>query len=455
MKERVHRLYAQMVGITLLMAGVAIVLTSWVKMSQTWRNLYATLQAAVQWTRDSNDELQDLATSIAAVSVPIRVTFLMDSGLILADSQPERQPDKTHFSDPEIAMAREGKTGKALRLSLAAGTLTLYMAQRVSPQLIVRLSYPVLELAKALLAYGALLLLLFLLLYLMQRRMLKRFTQDQERQFKEIQRLLDGDVSSCQAVFPEFKPALEAVAYRLRRLREDQEEIIRTLELREDFVANASHELRSPLTSVKGFTEMLQSGLADTPEERQLCLEMISSGCERMLHVIEDILLLHKVEKAQRQEAVPIQAEPVAKEVSQALSLRAAKEKILIQVEGQMEAKIAEKDLWEILYNLVDNAVRYGQEGGKVQVLLKNGFIQVQDDGPGIGKDHLSHLFEPFYRVDEGRGAHPSGTGLGLPIVKALAERWGASIEVKSWPGMGSCFTICFPEEEAKEGAGT
>ncbi|MBR1584410.1 MAG: hypothetical protein IJ662_02590 [Clostridia bacterium] len=441
MKRRLQAIYWRGILIALAMAIAAIGVMVKLKIDDTRANLSALLHAASLWTLESNADLQQLADSIASVSPSTRVTFLMDTGLILADSRAGADRAANHYDDPEIVTARQGEVGRHLRLSGTDATYVLYMARRVAPQLILRVSYPVLEIAKIVTVYGVALLVLFFVLYQLQRRGIPRFARDQVRQMEDVRRLLDGEVDQVSAVFPEFQPALNAIAYRVERLRVDQEEIKRTLQLRSDFVANASHELRSPLTSVRGFAEMLEDGLADTPEERALCVSTIRDECDRMLAVIEDILRLSKAERPAGQ-AEAIDALPVAGEVCRALTPQAAAKRMALRAEGRAKLPVPEKDLWEIVYNLVDNAIRYGREGGHVDVILAPGRIDVKDDGIGIAPEHQGHIFEQFYRVDDTRGAAPGGTGLGLSIVRALVERSGGAIRVESVPGVGSRFIL-------------
>lgn len=442
MKRRLQGIYWLGILITLAMAFAAIGVAAKLRIDDTRTNLSAMLRAASQWTLDSNDDLQSLADTIAGVSPPMRVTFLMDSGVILADSAEGANPDANHYRDREIADARQGMIGRSLRMSETSAAFVLYMARRVAPQLILRVSYPVFEIARLPAFYGAALLALFLVLYRLQRRAIARFAADQSRQFADVGRLLDGELGRVDAVFPEFQPSLDAIAYRVRRLREDHEEIVRTMDLRSDFITNASHELRSPLTSVRGYAELLEEDLADTPEERALCIRTIRGECDRMLSVINDILRLSKAERGTDVSADRREAAPIAQEVRQALLPRAAKKSIDLQIEGNALIRADERDIWEILYNLTDNAVRYGRQGGHVLVKLSENGIIVEDDGIGIDEKHLGHIFEQFYRVNDARDAEASGTGLGLSIVRAIVERCGGSIRAESTPGVGTRFIL-------------
>lgn len=449
MKRRLQSIYWCGILITLIMAAIAIGGMAKLKTDDTLSNLNAVLHAASLWTLESNADLQQMADSIAAVSQPIQVTFLMDTGLVLADSKKDADRFQDHYQDAEIVAARQGKIGRAFRLSGTDATFVLYLAKRVSPQLILRVSYPVLEIVDLLIIYGISLLMLFLMLYFLQRKAISRFAQEQIQQIEEVRRLLDGEVANAQAVFPEFRPTLQAIAYRVERLQEDRKEIMRTLNLRSDFVANASHELRSPLTSIRGFAEMLQTGMADTPEEQALCVSMVCSECDRMLAVIEDILCLNKAERQPDQGLQTVDVAQITQEICRSLAKRAEQKRIMLRVDGTLSLMAQEKAIWEILYNLLDNAIRYGKEGGYVNVRLSAHQIVVEDDGIGISPEQLPHIFEQFYRANDAREAEAVGTGLGLSIVKTLVERYHGQIRAESEWGKGSRFVLDFTEEGA------
>ena len=190
--------------------------------------------------------------------------------------------------------------------------------------------------------------------------------------------------------------------------------------------------------------------MADTDEERDMFLKMIRSECSRMQEVIENILLLSKAEARSPEHIQHVNVRSLAQEIAQSLSIQAAKKGIRMYIEGETVLSANEKDIWEVLYNLMSNAVFYGKEGGFVRVLLSEGKITVEDDGIGISSEHIHQLFEPFYRVDEARGMAQSGTGLGLSIVKAIADRYQAKLFVESEPGKGSMFTIRMPMTDGK-----
>lgn len=447
MRKRLKRLYIITYALTTVFALAGMMLLTNMKISDTQANLRVVLETSSAWVLESPSSLQEMADAIADVSPPLRVTFLHPTGLVLADSQADPLTLAVHSDRPEIIAAMEGEIGEAFRLSDTQATISCYAAKQLSPVLILRLSYPLTEVLTLLGSYLGALALLFAALYLAQRYTISRVADRVMQQMDEINLLLEGKGGASAAVYPEFQPAMDHIAYLVSRLQSDLAEVTRTARLRTDFVANASHELRSPLTSIMGFAEMLSEGFADTPEEQALCLSTIQTECKRMLGVIEDILLQSKAERAPDQPLLPVDAGAVAREIILALSPQAARKNISMAVTGEGHYLSYEKALWEILYNLSDNAIRYGRENGRVDILLEEDRIVVQDDGVGVQPEHIPYLFEPFYRVDETRDMRAGGTGLGLSIVRTLARQCGGDVTVESQHGVGSRFIITLKKE--------
>jgi len=223
--------------------------------------------------------------------------------------------------------------------------------------------------------------------------------------------------------------------------------------VRRDFVANASHELRTPLTSIRGFVEALEDGAVSEPDTAQRFLGKIRAHADRMAALVEDLLELSRLESGERpprwEEVAP--AEIAEDVVASFASLAERKDVALLRTDGGGPAVVTDGDrLRRILENLVENAVKYTPSGGRVEV--RSGprpgggtLLEVEDNGPGIPAEHLSRIFERFYRVDKARSRELGGTGLGLAIVKHLAEGMGASVTVESEWGRGTCFRVAVP----------
>lgn len=232
----------------------------------------------------------------------------------------------------------------------------------------------------------------------------------------------------------------------------DITEIRRLEKVRTDFVANASHELRTPVTALKGFAETLLEGAKEDKEVLDQFLEIMLVESIRLDSIVNDILELSRAEQKQ----VPLQAENVRIKEAVESTFKIVKQKAESK---QMELSIVEKEpiviqtdlnrLKQILANLVNNAIVYTPDKGKVTVTIykedENAVIEVSDNGIGIPEDEQGRIFERFYRVDKARSRNSGGTGLGLSIVKYLVENLNGSITVRSKYGLGTTFTLKFP----------
>jgi len=224
--------------------------------------------------------------------------------------------------------------------------------------------------------------------------------------------------------------------------------------VRRDFVANVSHELKTPVTSIKGFVETLLDGAMHDPADAQRFLRIVASQADRLNSIIEDLLTLSRLE--QDSDKAEITLEPgairqvllTAVEVCQ-LKAEAKQIRVEIACDEQLSTRINAALLEQAVVNLVDNAIKYSPAGQKVHVTAfpegSEVIIRVEDQGAGIPKEHLPRIFERFYRVDRARSRELGGTGLGLAIVKHIAQVHGGYATVKSTVGEGSVFCIHLP----------
>jgi len=230
---------------------------------------------------------------------------------------------------------------------------------------------------------------------------------------------------------------------------------LRRLEnVRRDFVANVSHELKTPITSVKGFVETLLDGAMNDPEDARRFLKIVAAQADRLNEIIEDLLTLSRLEGDTERTGISLQPGRIRGVLQAAVAtcqLKAQEKHVEIELacDEQLETEINAALLEQAVVNLVDNAVKYSPEGKTVHVeairTSKETVIRVRDHGCGIGGDHLPRLFERFYRVDKARSRKLGGTGLGLAIVKHIAQVHGGRITVESVPDQGSTFSLHLP----------
>ena len=230
----------------------------------------------------------------------------------------------------------------------------------------------------------------------------------------------------------------------------DISEIKKAEQIRIEFVENASHELRSPLTSIKGFLETAREDLAEgRPEMVPQFLGTISKSVDRLSDLVNDMLTITSLENRNGLKLELIHPEMLTQEVFERLAQQASDRRIMLKLVDESAAFKADYVMMErVLENLVGNAIKYIHEGGQIEVRWqldrpnKKLILHVKDNGPGIAEEHMDRLFERFYRIDKGRSRDVGGTGLGLSIVKHIVQSHGGTIGVQSKLGQGADF-IC------------
>ncbi len=217
--------------------------------------------------------------------------------------------------------------------------------------------------------------------------------------------------------------------------------------IRREFTANVSHELKTPLTSISGYAEMIENGMAKDADI-QAFAERIRRESNRMLALVSDIITLSELDEPgikEREETVDLYA--LAEENIETLKSAAMLRGVTVRLSGDTTYLHASRVLLnELVYNLIDNAIRYNRDHGAVSVRVSDGTLTVRDTGIGIPRNHRDHIFERFYRVDKSRSKATGGTGLGLAIVKHICERYDAALTLESHEGIGTEITVRFPQ---------
>lgn len=218
-----------------------------------------------------------------------------------------------------------------------------------------------------------------------------------------------------------------------------------TEKLRREFTANVSHELKTPLTTILGYSQIIGAGIAK-PEDIKGFAEKIEKEASRLITLINDIIKLSKLdEHAPVQEPQPVDIKQLADDAAETLRISAKSRNIEITVEGESFTVVGNRvQLSELIFNLCDNAVKYNRDGGRVDITLHGRTLTVADTGIGIPEKYQSRIFERFFRVDKSRSKSVNGTGLGLSIVKHIAELYGAEITVESTIGEGTAIAVKF-----------
>ena len=234
----------------------------------------------------------------------------------------------------------------------------------------------------------------------------------------------------------------------------DVTEVQRLEHVRRDFVANVSHELKTPVASIKGFVETLLDGALDDHADARRFLGIVSRQADRLASIIEDLLALSRIEQSETSGTLPLERQPLAGLLVAATDdcrPRATERSIRVELAcpPMLMVTVNGPLLEQAVINLVDNAIKYSEPGKTVWLSADadadGTAIRVRDEGCGIAAEHLPRLFERFYRVDKARSRNLGGTGLGLSIVKHIVQAHAGTIAVESTPGVGTTFTIRLP----------
>jgi two-component system phosphate regulon sensor histidine kinase PhoR len=232
----------------------------------------------------------------------------------------------------------------------------------------------------------------------------------------------------------------------------DTTELTRVADMRRDFVANVSHELKTPLAAIRGYAETLRDGALDEPPTARRFTDRILNQCRRLQELLDDLLILSRLEGVDAAlDREPVSLDAIARHAVELLGPAAREKRVEIEIQEEPVPPVQgdSGNLERLLLNLLDNAIKYNRPDGKIIVRVgrcaDEAVLEVIDSGIGIPPESISRIFERFYRVDKGRAREEGGTGLGLAIVKHIAQAHGGQVDVESRIGRGSTFRVRLP----------
>lgn len=371
----------------------------------------------------------------------IRITLIGADGQVIFDNEADPGQMENHGERPEIQDAISVGEGKAVRRSETLAQSTFYYAVRMDNGGILRLSkdtgsiYSIF--IKALPSLAMIVVLLVLLCMILAHFLTGKLIQPIVNLAENMD--TEGDVNRYEELAPFIK-----------MIKEQHENIMKGAMMRQEFTANVSHELKTPLTSISGYAELIETGMA-SEEDVVRFAHGIHNNANRLLTLINDIIRLSELDGTG--EEVPMERlnlYEMAQTCVEMLTMNAEKHEVTISMKGQDCFISGNKQMIEeLLYNLCDNAIRYNNAGGTVTVKAYPGqqgtVLSVSDTGIGIPKEHQERIFERFYRVDKSRSKSTGGTGLGLAIVKHIIAKHNAKVDLESEVGKGTIITVVFP----------
>lgn len=371
-----------------------------------------------------------------------RITWISAEGTVLYDSTEDEHTFENHKNRPEVKKAFAKGEGEDIRKSDTIGEEMCYYAEKMPDGTVLRVSRTMNSAMKS--AFHILPFMIFLALIMIVTAWLLSKWQI-ERLIRPIN-TLDLENPLEQEMYPELQPLLE-------RIEQSNKEKEAVAAMRREFSANVSHELKTPLTSISGYAEIMKDGLV-RPEDMQHFSEKIYQEASRLITLVEDIIKLSRLDEGRVElEKEEVDLYELSREIISRLAPQAAKNRVRLELTGESVKYTGIRQILdEMIYNITENAIKYNRDGGSVSVWVGNTLdgpkISVSDTGIGIPEEHQERIFERFYRVDKSHSKERGGTGLGLSIVKHGAILHGAKVTVNSEPGKGTKIEIRFPKEE-------
>lgn len=369
----------------------------------------------------------------------LRVTWVDADGSVLYDNEADPETLPNHADRPEIQMAFSEGAGETVRNSDTLNMNTFYYAKLLPGGTVLRLAAEARSINSVFLAAAPVLVVIILLIFAGCILLSHLLTAQLIAPIEDMAQHLDEP--GRLVTYRELEPFA-------REIRAQHEKILSAARSRQDFTANVSHELKTPLTAISGYAELMENKMVDEEQSIRFAGE-IRKNAGRLLSLINDIIQLSELDYME----TPVQPQKVelfslAREVCSSLQVQADARHIRLQCFGRETEVTGDRELLkEMIENLVQNAIRYNREGGYVQVTVKqqgSPVFMVEDNGIGIPKESQERVFERFYRVDKSRSRETGGTGLGLAIVKHIAQIHDAQLKLESTLGKGTKITVTF-----------
>ncbi len=370
----------------------------------------------------------------------LRITMIKKDGKVFYDSFADVKKMENHSNRQEVRQALKHGNGKAIRTSDTLDKNTFYYAVRLDDGNVLRVAKESRSIWSVFIKVMPAILILIFVILAISKMLSDVLTKSLLLPIEQMSENLDHleDITTYKELMP-F----------INTIQEHHKNILMNAKMRQEFTANVSHELKTPLTAISGYSELIQNGMANEEETIRFAGE-IHKSAKRLLTLINDTIRLSQLDTSEQKviyEAIDLYK--IAEDCVNMLKFSAENHGIDISIHGTNAYLEGNREmLEEVVYNLCDNAIRYNNEGGKVDVTVKpvkgKIYLCVEDNGIGISKEHQERIFERFYRVDKSRSKSTGGTGLGLAIVKHIIQQHGAHMELTSEKGKGTKIEIEF-----------
>ena len=437
MKKKIHAKFMLISALAVLLTGFcAAILFYNILEEQIFDDLKANAALIHMMDRDLTLEELPVDTSLSG----LRITVIKEDGTVWFDSFGNENSMGNHSGRKEIKEALEKGEGKAVRRSATSSKHTFYYAVKTADGRVLRIAKDSSSIYTLLVQMMIMIVLVCLVVFVLCIYLSGRLTK---RLIHPIEKMADNIVLLEEnAIYEEMRPFVATI-------KQQHMDLLQHAKMRQEFTANVSHELKTPLTAISGYAELISNGMTSGEDTVHFASE-IHRSAERLQSLINDIIKLSELDDGDlKLDVEEVDLLETAKNCVAGLEIFAKQNEVALRVEGYTVKQSGDKSLIEeLLYNLCSNAIRYNKHGGQVvvTVYMQDGrsVLAVKDTGIGIPKEQQERVFERFYRVDKSRSKSTGGTGLGLAIVKHIAAQHGAKIEMTSEVGVGTEIKVIF-----------
>ena len=453
-----HSVFKMLTVMAVVASALMVVVVVYIFQSMVISDAHEQLKRECEITSSMADDTDDFTAVLASIDFGgERVTLIDKDGTVLYDNQVAAEHLPNHANREEVREATLTGSGTSERKSATLGYVSIYEAKRLSDGRVLRLSS---DRAGALALLGSsvatvliVLVGVVILSWVVSTRVSRRL----------VQPILEIDPSHTdqRAPYRELEPLVSHLQKQQQQLVEQMNQIRDAAAMRTEFTANVTHELKTPIASIMGASELLRDGIV-LQEDVQGFAARIYSEARRLSALVSDILTLSKLDETERSHDMGVIGTPqitdlyaTARDVCDRMADRAHAYRVVVNLDGEHASVTGYPRLLdEMVGNMVENAIRYNVPGGYVTVSVGTRtdgrpYVRVVDTGVGIPKDDQEKVFERFYRVDKSRSRASGGTGLGLAIVKHGAKVHGANISLHSVEGKGTTIEVDFPAYES------
>lgn len=403
-------------------------------------------------TRTAEELTRDYARELSSRLCGARVTFLTAEGDFIADSVDETNVSRT--DRPEVQQALLDGEGVDVRASDTVGTNLVYYCKSFSAQgYLVRIAIPSSSLwgiyvtsmptvAAFLIADLLVCLFLSVLFTQLTLRPVERLARDAAQN-----RIVTTGYKELKTLAEIMNRMNETAAARLEELDREKELVLKAQRSKDEFIANVTHEMNTPLTSVKGFAELLASGSLKEEQAKKAAATVLAQS-ERLSNLVAQMINYSEIDSDELP-LYEVNASAVVKELLETLAPAISERSLVLltNINDNVTLLSRRERIVEIVGNLIRNAIRYNKDGGSIAVLLTEKQLEVSDTGIGISEEDLPRIFDRFFTADKSHGGKNGGFGLGLSVVRKLCEKAGWNLTVKSKLGKGTTFTVAFAAE--------